>query len=83
DNSDIEDANFLDSTHPQPVICSSPFQTHKRFKVAMLPASVDDIDSGDGHGIDLVFNVQDETIDPEAEDQIALRSYQVFSKINN
>ncbi|GEM79324.1 choice-of-anchor F family protein [Vibrio superstes] len=81
DNSEIEDANFLDSAHPQPVICSSSFQTHKRFKVAMLPASVEDIDEGDGHGIDLVFNVQDEVVDIEAE--IALRSYQVFSKINN
>ncbi|GEA52229.1 hypothetical protein VIN01S_30330 [Vibrio inusitatus NBRC 102082] len=83
DNSEIEDANFLDSVHPQPVICSSPFQTHKRFKVAMLPNSVDDIYEGDGYGIDLVFNVQDEPVEPEGADQIALRAYQVFSKINN
>ena len=28
---------YLDSAAPKQVICSSPFQTHKRFKVAMLP----------------------------------------------
>ena len=76
ENSEIEDANFLDSIHPQPVICSSPFQTHKRFKVAMMPAAVMGVESGEGHGIDLVFNVTD------TEDD-ALRPYQVFSKINN
>ncbi|OBT09380.1 hypothetical protein A9264_08910 [Vibrio sp. UCD-FRSSP16_10] len=76
EDSEVEDANLLDSTHPQPVICSSTFQTHKRFKVAMLPDSVEDITEGEGHGIDLVFNVTDDGND-------ALRSYQVFSKINN
>lgn len=74
EDSTLEDANFLDSAHPQPVICSSPFQTHKRLKIAMQPATVDGVLAGDGHGIDLVFNVVDDG---------TLRSYQVFSKINN
>lgn len=62
---------YLNTTHPEPVICSSPFQTHKRYKVAMLAASAD----GTGNeAIDLVFDVKDSaTINP----------YQVFSKINN
>ncbi len=76
EKSDIDDANFLDSTHPRPVICSSSFQTHKRFKVAMLPDAVEGIADGEGHGIDLVFNVKN---DSSGE----LRAYQVFSKINN
>lgn len=66
---------YLDSANPRPVICSSPFQTHKRFKFAMQPATVDGVANGaDGKGIDLVFNVKDDG---------TLRSYQVFSKIDN
>ena len=53
------------------MICSSPFQTHKRFKVAMLPTTVD----GQGsESVDLVFNVV-----PEAGE----RTYEIFQKINN
>lgn len=62
------DANFLDTDTPEPVICSSGYQTHKRFKVAMLPAILDN------NSVDLVFNVESE--DGE-------RDYQVFQKINN
>ncbi|MEN8179515.1 MAG: choice-of-anchor F family protein [Pseudomonadota bacterium] len=63
--------HFLDSDDPQQDICSSAFQTHKRYKLAMLPTSVD----GQGsEGIDLVFNVE-----PEA----GSRDYQIFQKINN
>ncbi len=66
---------YLDSANPRPVICSSPFQTHKRFKFAMQPATVDGVaDGADGKGIDVVFNVTDDT---------TLRPYQVFSKIDN
>lgn len=62
---------YLDSAEPRQVICSSPFQTHKRFKVAMLPSTVD----GQGsESIDLVFNVE-----PEAGE----RTYEIFQKINN
>jgi hypothetical protein len=64
---------YLDAPDPEPVVCSSEFQTHKRFKVAMLPTTVDG-GAGAEEGIDLVFDV-----DPEA----GLRDYQVFQKINN
>jgi hypothetical protein len=63
--------HYLDSTDPQQVTCSGPFQSHKRYKLAMLPESVDGIGSD---AIDLVFNV-------EAED--GSRDYQIFQKINN
>ena len=65
----LED-HFLDSTDPQQVLCSGPFQSHKRYKLAMLPTMVD----GDVDSADLVFNV-------EAEE--GSRDYQVFQKINN
>jgi hypothetical protein len=63
--------HYLDSNDPQQVTCSGPFQSHKRYKLAMLPASVDGIAP---EGIDLVFNV-------EAEAKV--RDYQVYQKINN
>lgn len=66
---------YLDSTSPEPVICSSGFQSHKRFKVAMLASTVANKANGAaGEGIDLVFNVTDNG---------SLMPYQVFSKINN
>ncbi len=61
--------HHLDSTDPQQVTCSGPFQSHKRYKLAMLPASVDGVGS---EGIDLIFNV-------EAE----FRDYQIFQKLND
>ena len=64
------DEHFLDDSVPQQVICSSPWQTHKRFKVPMLPTTVD----GGNDSVDLVFNVETET---------GSRDYQVFQKINN
>ena len=67
---------YLDSATPEPVVCSSGFQSHKRFKIAMQPATVDGITVGEGKPIDLVFNVKD-------EGSATLRPYQVFSKINN
>lgn len=63
--------HYLDSADPVQVICSSPFQTHKRYKVAMLPTTVDGIDS---ESVDMVFNV---------EAEMGTRDYQVFQKINN
>ncbi len=44
--------HYLDSADPQQVLCSGPFQSHKRYKLAMLPTGFD--------GIDLVFNVEAE-----------------------
>lgn len=75
-NTAFLDPDYLRGTPAQPVVCSSPFQSHKRFKVAMLPSSVEGVASGDGKPIDLVFNVKD-------EGSATLRPYQVYSKINN
>ena len=77
-NTSFLDTGFLDVVPARPVICSSPFQSHKRFKVAMQPATTDGI-VGVGSGtagkpIDLVFNMGDD---------VSIRPYQVFSKINN
>ncbi|HSR74285.1 MAG TPA: choice-of-anchor F family protein, partial [Sulfurovum sp.] len=59
-----------------PTVCSSPFQSHKRFKVNMQPATV--VAAGEyGNPIDLVFN-----LDPDDHSTVP-RRYQVFSKINN
>lgn len=63
---------------PKPVVCTSGFQTHKRFKVAMQPAVVD-ADGGEGNPIDLVFNSTDDGDGKIGADN----RYQVFSKINN
>lgn len=67
------EGHFLDSTDPEQVICSGPFQSHKRYKLAMLPSTVAG-GAGQERGIDLVFNIEAE---PGARD------YQVFQKINN
>jgi len=48
--------NTASPTGPEPVICSSAFQSHKRFKIPMQPASLDPSTTP----IDLVFNVVDE-----------------------
>ena len=53
------DGAFLDSNDPQQVPCSGPFQSHKRFKVAMLPTTVAG-GAGFEEGIDLVFDVEAE-----------------------
>jgi hypothetical protein len=69
------DGHYLGSIDPKQVTCSSPFQTHKRYKLAMLPSTVpagSELDESE-NPVDLVFNV----IDGEASD------YQVFQKINN
>ncbi|MDX2503063.1 MAG: choice-of-anchor F family protein, partial [Gammaproteobacteria bacterium] len=63
--------HYLDSDDPQQVLCSGPFQSHKRYKLAMLPSSVDGVGSD---AIDLVFNVEAEA---------GSREYQIFQKINN
>ncbi len=70
----LEEA-YRDTANPEPVICSSGFQTHKRFKVKMLPAMVTDINGTYGNHVDLKFN-----LDPD--DSSTVR-YQVFQKINN
>lgn len=74
-NSSTGSSAYLDTANPEPVICSSGFQTHKRFKIAMQPATTAGVTSGDGQQpIDLVFDTTDNG---------AITPYQVFSKINN
>jgi hypothetical protein len=67
------DGHFLDTADPKQVLCSGPFQSHKRYKLAMLLSTVA---GGPGFekGIDLVFNVEQDN---------TTRDYQVFQKINN
>jgi len=83
-------SGFLDMPDPIPVICSSDFQTHKRFKIPMQPASLDPANTP----IDLVFDVVNESVWANADglpgntvtnplNPTNLRPYQVFSKINN
>ena len=68
----LED-HLLDSADPKQVLCSGPFQSHKRYKLAMLPSTVAG-GPGAEEGIDLVFNVEQDGTS---------RDYQVFQKINN
>jgi len=66
----------LDTANPKPVICSSTLQSHKRFKVNMLPSTVAGVDNGEyGKPIDLVFNL-------DAGDTSTKR-YQIMQKIDN
>ena len=67
---------YLDAGN-KPVLCSSSFQTHKRFKINLQPNTVDNITSGEGWGkpVDILFNL-------EADDTSTVR-YQVLQKINN
>ena len=68
------DDGWLDSATPNPTVCDSPFQTHKRFKVDALPSTVD---GSANEGIDLVFNVEDEDAGATS------RRYMVLQKLNN
>lgn len=70
---DPSDTN-ADYSNKIPVTCSSPFQTHKRFKILMLPEMV----NGDHESVDLVFNVKNDTT---VDDEVI--QYTVYQKINN
>ncbi|MFC2073421.1 choice-of-anchor F family protein [Campylobacterota bacterium] len=67
---------YRNTENPEPVICSSDFQTHKRFKVRMLPAMVTVSDSN-GTYFDLKFKLDSN------DASTAKVRYQVFQKINN
>ncbi len=76
--SSYQAGGYLDDVTPQPVICSSPFQTHKRYKINMLPSSVEGVAPGAyGKSIDLVFNLDD------TDTNTTVRRYQVLQKANN
>ena len=65
----------LDTANPVETKCNSPFQSHKRFKLNMLPIMVDGVANGDyAKGVNLTFNVEAET---------GTRRYSVLQKINN
>ena len=67
-----------DSTTPSPTICSSAFQTHKRFKINMLESMVAGKNPGDyGNPVDIVFNLD------KADTNTDNVRYQVLQKINN
>lgn len=72
---------YLDHATPEPTTCSAGFQTHKRFKVNMMPTTVTGVDlnatGGYGKPIDLVFNLD------MSDTSTAIRTYQVLQKINN
>ncbi len=70
------EGTYLDTANPEPVICSSGFQTHKRFKVVMLEAMVNALGAL-GNPVELKFN-----LDPNDTSTGKVR-YQVFQKINN
>lgn len=81
-NSSYLEGYYLNNVgNEQPTVCSSGFQTHKRFKVNMMPSTVTGVDlnatGGYGKPIDLVFN-----LDP-ADTSTAITRYQVLQKINN
>ena len=69
------EGSYLDAATPSQTLCSSDFQTHKRFKINMLPAMVA-VQDGDryGKGVDLTFNVEHDT---------NTWRYNILQKINN
>jgi len=77
--SSYQDGGYLNDATPNPVICSSPWQTHKRFKINLLPTSVDSVpvEGGYGEPVDIVFN-----LDP-TDTNTTVRRYQVLQKANN
>jgi len=70
------EGTYSDTLNPEPVICSSAFQTHKRFKVKMLPSMVT-VAGANGTPVDLKFKLDGNDISTEKV------RYQVFQKINN
>lgn len=69
------DGSYLDATTPAETLCSSDFQTHKRFKLNLLP-SMYISDGNYGNGVNLTFNVG---ATPLGEDW----RYMILQKINN
>ncbi len=70
---------YLDDCRwPNPVICSSVFQSHKRFKIAMLPETVAGSTLLAQKGSPSIWSSMSlMTV------QRTIKPYQVFSKINN
>jgi hypothetical protein len=67
---------FAQGNTPQPVICSSPFQTHKRFKLNLLPTIVAGKADGEyGESVEISFNL--------VAGDTSVQRYQILQKINN
>jgi len=72
------DGAYLDNQLPEPVLCSGDFQSHKRFKVNLLPTTVTEVDAeGYGKSVDLVFNLD------ATDTNVTNVRYQVLQKANN
>ena len=69
-----DDEGFLDAATPTYTPCNGPFQTHKRFKLNMLPTMTDVANGEYGKGVDLVFNLEGEG---------GSRRYQVMQKVQH
>jgi len=73
---------FATGDDPRPTLCSSPFQTHKRFKINLLPITTEvspTIAAAGYYGkpVEITFN-----LDP-LDTNTTNRRYQVLQKINN
>ena len=67
------EGSYLDAGSPSETLCGSDFQTHKRFKINLLPATYI-ADDAYGHGVNMTFNVIDDA---------NTWPYMILQKINN
>ena len=75
ENTSVTTEGDLSRTNPTQTLCDSPFQSHKRFKLNMLPSMVAGKATGDyAEGVNLTFNVEVEA---------GTRRYQILQKANN
>ncbi len=74
------DSMALYGTAPNPTLCGSPFQTHKRFKIDAITPTADAIAADPtalAEPIDVVINVDATSV------ETATRRYMVLQKLNN
>ena len=74
------DSQLVHGTAPNPTLCGSPFQTHKRFKIDAVTPTADATVADPAalaEPIDVVINV-----DP-ASGETATRRYMILQKLNN
>ncbi|GAB6070353.1 hypothetical protein JCM30760_14500 [Thiomicrorhabdus hydrogeniphila] len=74
------DDGWLDSANPNPTMCDSPFQTHKRFKVDAITPTEAEVQADSmavSKPIDLVINVN------ATSGETDIRRYMVLQKLNN
>ena len=74
------DSETLYGTAPNPTLCDSPFQTHKRFKVDAITPTDADVGADSAavsKPIDLVINVD------ATSGEVDVRRYMILQKLNN